>query len=84
MTPIPGNRSALTATDLAVADRLDARLLNVTGLAETQLDDTRGAMVQRGDFNVGESVAEALIAGQDANRDKALSFEEFLADPNKA
>lgn len=82
MTPIPGNRSAPTATDLAVADRLDARLFDVTGIVGTQLDDTHGAMVRRGDFNVGESVAEALIAGQDADRD--MSFEESSADPNKA
>ncbi|MFF1354340.1 EF-hand domain-containing protein [Streptomyces sp. NPDC058297] len=44
----------------------------------------KSAMAQMGDFNVTESVAEALIARQDANGDKVLSFDEFWANLSKA
>ncbi|MER5951548.1 EF-hand domain-containing protein [Streptomyces sp. NPDC001904] len=44
----------------------------------------KSAMAQMGDFNVTESVAEVLIAGQDTNGDKVLSFDEFWANLNKA
>ncbi|MEU6659699.1 EF-hand domain-containing protein [Streptomyces sp. NPDC046821] len=44
----------------------------------------KSAMAQMGDFNVTESVAEALIARQDTNGDKVLSFDEFWANLNKA
>jgi Ca2+-binding EF-hand superfamily protein len=44
----------------------------------------KSAMAQMGDFNVTESVAEALIARQDANGDKVLSFDEFWTNLNKA
>jgi hypothetical protein len=37
-----------------------------------------------GDWNVTEAVAEAVIAAQDANSDKLLSFDEFWAHLNKA
>ncbi|UYQ64534.1 EF-hand domain-containing protein [Streptomyces peucetius] len=42
------------------------------------------AMAQMGDWNVTESVAEAVIAAQDTNSDKLLSFDEFWAHLNKA
>ncbi|MFD8573122.1 EF-hand domain-containing protein [Streptomyces sp. HUAS MG91] len=44
----------------------------------------KSAMAQMGDFNVTESVAEVLIARQDTNGDKVLSFDEFWANLNKA
>ncbi|WP_394430238.1 EF-hand domain-containing protein [Streptomyces sp. SGAir0957] len=44
----------------------------------------KSAMAQMGDFNVTEAVAEVLIARQDTNGDKLLSFDEFWANLNKA
>ncbi|MEU0690968.1 EF-hand domain-containing protein [Streptomyces uncialis] len=41
------------------------------------------AMAQLGDWNVTESVAEAVIAAQDTNKDKLLSFDEFWGNLNK-
>ncbi|MFJ4717223.1 EF-hand domain-containing protein [Streptomyces sp. NPDC088785] len=43
----------------------------------------KSAMAQMGDFNVTESVAEVLIARQDTDGDKVLSFDEFWANLNK-
>ncbi|MDQ0993164.1 EF-hand domain-containing protein [Streptomyces sp. V3I7] len=37
------------------------------------------ALAQAGDWNVTESVAEALIKARDINSDKVLSFDEFWA-----
>lgn len=44
----------------------------------------KSVMAQLGDFNVTESVAEALINRQDANGDRKLSWDEFWANLNKA
>ncbi|WP_030572995.1 EF-hand domain-containing protein [Streptomyces aureocirculatus] len=41
------------------------------------------AMAQMGDWNVTESVAEAIIKSKDADGDKLLSFDEFWASLNK-
>lgn len=41
------------------------------------------ALAQGGDWNVTESVAEALIANRDLNGDKLLSFDEFWAHLSK-
>jgi Ca2+-binding EF-hand superfamily protein len=41
------------------------------------------ALAQGGDWNVTESVAEAIIAGRDLDGDKKLSFDEFWAHLNK-
>ncbi|OON79735.1 EF-hand domain-containing protein [Streptomyces tsukubensis] len=41
------------------------------------------AMAQLGDWNVTESVAEAVIGAQDTNKDKLLSFDEFWAHLSK-
>ncbi|GAA3816943.1 EF-hand domain-containing protein [Streptomyces phyllanthi] len=43
----------------------------------------KAALAQGGDWNVTESVAEAIIAVQDLNGDKLLSFEEFWGHLNK-
>ncbi|MFD7133302.1 EF-hand domain-containing protein [Streptomyces sp. NPDC059894] len=37
------------------------------------------ALAQGGDWNVTESVAEAVIKSRDLNGDKVLSFDEFWA-----
>lgn len=37
------------------------------------------ALAQGGDWNVTESVAEAIINSRDLNGDKLLSFDEFWA-----
>ncbi|MDI3404418.1 EF-hand domain-containing protein [Streptomyces cavernicola] len=42
------------------------------------------ALAQGGDWNVTDSVAEAVIGAQDANKDKVLSFDEFWAHLSKA
>jgi Ca2+-binding EF-hand superfamily protein len=41
------------------------------------------ALAQEGDWNVTETVAEAVIAAQDLNGDKLLSFDEFWGHLNK-
>ncbi|MFJ8946625.1 EF-hand domain-containing protein [Streptomyces sp. NPDC102395] len=41
------------------------------------------ALAQQGDWNVTESVAEAVIASRDLNGDKLLSFDEFWAHLGK-
>ncbi|MEU8762208.1 EF-hand domain-containing protein [Streptomyces sp. NPDC048659] len=44
----------------------------------------KSVMAQLGDFNVTETVAEALIKQRDDNGDKKLSFDEFWAHLSKA
>jgi Ca2+-binding EF-hand superfamily protein len=41
------------------------------------------ALAQQGDWNVTESVAEAIIKSRDLNGDKVLSFDEFWSYLNK-
>jgi len=41
------------------------------------------ALAQGGDWNVTESVAEAIIANRDLDGDKRLTFDEFWAHLNK-
>ncbi|MFD7700202.1 EF-hand domain-containing protein [Streptomyces caelestis] len=43
----------------------------------------KAALAQGGDWNVTESVAEAVIGSRDLNGDKVLSFDEFWAHLNK-
>ncbi|MBT2390029.1 EF-hand domain-containing protein [Streptomyces sp. NPDC019443] len=43
----------------------------------------KSVMAQLGDFNVTETVAEAVIKTKDANGDGQLTFEEFWASLNK-
>ncbi len=43
----------------------------------------KSALAQGGDWNVTESVAEAIIAGRDLDGDKLLSFDEFRAHLDK-
>ncbi|GAA3390691.1 EF-hand domain-containing protein [Streptomyces roseoviridis] len=44
----------------------------------------KSVMAQLGDFNVTETVAEALIKQRDANGDGVLSWDEFWAHLGKA
>ncbi|BDH07697.1 MULTISPECIES: EF-hand domain-containing protein [Streptomyces] len=39
----------------------------------------KSALAQQGDFNVTETVAEAVIKTRDIDGDKVLSFDEFWA-----
>ncbi|MER5217867.1 hypothetical protein CLM62_24650 [Streptomyces sp. SA15] len=41
------------------------------------------ALAQGGDWNVTESVAEAIIASRDLDGDKLMSFDEFWTYLNK-
>ena len=41
------------------------------------------ALAQEGDWNVTETVAEAIIKSRDLNGDKLLSVDEFWAHLNK-
>jgi Ca2+-binding EF-hand superfamily protein len=43
----------------------------------------KAALAQGGDWNVTESVAEAVIGERDLNGDKLLSFDEFWSHLNK-
>jgi Ca2+-binding EF-hand superfamily protein len=43
----------------------------------------KSALAQGGDWNVTETVAEAIIKQRDLNGDKVLSFDEFWAYLNK-
>ncbi|MEV6393238.1 EF-hand domain-containing protein [Streptomyces sp. NPDC051907] len=44
----------------------------------------KSAMAQLGDFNVTETVAEAVIKTKDGNGDGLLTFDEFWASLNKS
>ncbi|GAA2818866.1 EF hand repeat-containing protein [Streptomyces platensis subsp. clarensis] len=44
----------------------------------------KSVMAQLGDFNVTESVAEALIKQRDDNEDGVLSWDEFWSHLSKA
>ncbi|MFI6356771.1 EF-hand domain-containing protein [Streptomyces sp. NPDC050743] len=43
----------------------------------------KSALAQEGDWNVTESVAEAIIKQRDLNGDKVLSFDEFWTYLNR-
>ncbi|MFE9451261.1 EF-hand domain-containing protein [Streptomyces sp. NPDC006739] len=43
----------------------------------------KASLAQQGDWNVTETVAEAIIRTRDLNGDKVLSFDEFWAYLNK-
>ncbi|CAL9294839.1 MULTISPECIES: EF-hand domain-containing protein [Streptomyces] len=43
----------------------------------------KSALAQEGDWNVTETVAEAIIKSRDLDGDKVLSFDEFWAYLNK-
>ncbi|MFJ4003082.1 EF-hand domain-containing protein [Streptomyces sp. NPDC090023] len=43
----------------------------------------KSALAQQGDFNVTETVAEAVIKTRDIDGDKVLTFDEFWSYLNK-
>ncbi|MET9735307.1 EF-hand domain-containing protein [Streptomyces sp. NPDC006458] len=59
-------------------DRIDT-----DGDGQITAAEFKTALAQQGDWNVTESVAEAIIASRDLNGDKLLSFDEFWAHLNK-
>jgi Ca2+-binding EF-hand superfamily protein len=72
----------------AVADIEEARKaferydLNGDGLITAA--EYKSVMAQLGDFNVTETVAEAVIRTKDANGDGQLTFDEFWASLSQA
>ncbi|GAA4949109.1 hypothetical protein GCM10023238_14280 [Streptomyces heliomycini] len=54
-----------------------------TGTGPSPPPEFKAALAQGGDWNVTESVAEAVIRSQDLNGDKVLSFDEFWTHLNK-
>ncbi|MFE3329501.1 EF-hand domain-containing protein [Streptomyces sp. NPDC059176] len=59
-------------------DRYD---LNGDGLISAA--EYKSVMAQLGDFNVTETVAEAVIKSKDSNGDGQLNWDEFWASLNK-
>ncbi|MFJ5779358.1 EF-hand domain-containing protein [Streptomyces sp. NPDC093094] len=59
-------------------DRIDT-----DGDGQITAAEFKAALAQGGDWNVTESVAEAIIATRDLDGDKVLSFDEFWAHLNK-
>ncbi|MEU9190565.1 EF-hand domain-containing protein [Streptomyces sp. NPDC048484] len=57
--------------------------IDVDGDGRITAAEFKRALAQGGDWNVTESVAEAVIAAQDLNGDKLLSFDEFWAHVNR-
>ncbi|GHB73654.1 MULTISPECIES: EF-hand domain-containing protein [Streptomyces] len=57
--------------------------IDVDGDGYVTAAEFKKALAQGGDWNVTESVAEAVIASQDLNGDKLLSFDEFWSHLNK-
>ncbi|WP_371654856.1 MULTISPECIES: EF-hand domain-containing protein [unclassified Streptomyces] len=68
--------------DIEEARKAFARL-DVDGNGEVTATEYKQVMAQLGDFNVTETVAQAIIRAKDANSDGKLSFEEFWASLNK-
>ncbi|MFE7134435.1 EF-hand domain-containing protein [Streptomyces sp. NPDC057638] len=65
-----------------MADNEEARKAferyDVDGDGLITASEYKSVMAQLGDFNVTETVAEAIIKAKDANGDGKLTFEEFL------
>ncbi|MEV4556285.1 EF-hand domain-containing protein [Kitasatospora sp. NPDC049285] len=64
--------------DIDEARQAFARL-DLDGDGRITAAEHKAVMAQLGDFNVTETVAQAIIARRDANGDGKLSFEEFYA-----
>jgi Ca2+-binding EF-hand superfamily protein len=67
----------------SVADIEEARKqfqrIDTDGDGSITAAEFKAALAQEGDWNVTESVAEAIIKTRDLNGDKVLSFDEFWA-----
>ncbi|MBY8343255.1 EF-hand domain-containing protein [Streptomyces spinosirectus] len=65
------------------AARKDFQRIDTDGDGFITAAEFKTALAQGGDWNVTESVAEAIIKTRDINGDKMLSFDEFWAYLNK-
>ena len=65
------------------AARKEFQRIDVDGDGFITAAEFKTALAQGGDWNVTESVAEAIIKTRDLNGDKVLSFDEFWAYLNK-
>ena len=65
------------------AARKDFQRIDTDGDGLITAAEFKTALAQGGDWNVTESVAEAIIRTRDLNGDKMLSFDEFWAYLNK-
>ena len=63
--------------------RKDFERIDTDGDGFITAAEFKTALAQEGDWNVTESVAEAIIKTRDLNGDKVLSFDEFWAYLNK-
>ncbi|MEU6381561.1 EF-hand domain-containing protein [Streptomyces sp. NPDC046909] len=59
--------------------RKDFERIDTDGDGFITAAEFKTALAQEGDWNVTESVAEAIIKTRDLNGDKVLSFDEFWA-----
>ncbi|MER5435274.1 EF-hand domain-containing protein [Streptomyces sp. NPDC002588] len=59
--------------------RKDFQRIDTDGDGFITAAEFKAALAQGGDWNVTESVAEAIIKTRDLNGDKVLSFDEFWA-----
>ncbi|SNX64171.1 EF hand domain-containing protein [Streptomyces sp. TLI_55] len=59
--------------------RKDFERIDTDGDGFITAAEFKTALAQGGDWNVTESVAEAIIKTRDLNGDKVLSFDEFWA-----
>ncbi len=66
------------------AARAEFQRIDTDGDGLITAAEFKTALAQGGDWNVTESVAEAVIRAQDLNGDKKLSFDEFWAHLTKA
>ncbi|MCX5061522.1 EF-hand domain-containing protein [Streptomyces sp. NBC_00201] len=63
--------------------RKDFQRIDTDGDGFITAAEFKTALAQGGDWNVTETVAEAIIKTRDLNGDKVLSFDEFWAYLNK-
>ncbi|MFI6943263.1 EF-hand domain-containing protein [Streptomyces sp. NPDC050418] len=66
------------------AARAEFQRIDTDGDGLITAAEFKTALAQGGDWNVTESVAEAVIRVQDLDGDKKLSFDEFWAHLSKA
>ena len=63
--------------------RKDFQRIDTDGDGFITAAEFKTALAQGGDWNVTDSVAEAIIKTRDLNGDKVLSFDEFWTYLNK-
>ncbi|OIJ67922.1 EF-hand domain-containing protein [Streptomyces mangrovisoli] len=65
------------------AARKEFQRIDADGDGFITASEFKSALAQGGDWNVTDTVAEAIIAARDLNNDKVLSFDEFWTYLNK-